>query len=130
MKKAVVDVDHFFYLVDVEHPAFFNLPFSNWSTSTCFFHFSNWSTCLFLTGRRRPAFFKLVDLPFSNWSTLTCLFQPAFFELVDVDLPFSFLKLVNLPFSNWSTVDAVDVHFTAFFITPPKYLSKFPHSHF
>ena len=38
MKKAVVDVDHYFYLVDVNHPAFFMVDVGH------------------------PAFFNLVDV--------------------------------------------------------------------
>ena len=79
-------------------PAFFNLPFITWSTSTAFFNLVNvdlpFSTYLFQTGRRRPAF--------STWSTSTCLFLTG--------------RRPSRRPSRRSTL--VDIHFTALFITP------------
>ena len=63
-KKAVVDVDHYFYLIDVDHPAFFNLV----EVDHCLFH-----------GRRRPVEkSRMVDfdqLKRPGWSTSIALFM-------------------------------------------------------
>ena len=74
-------------------------------------------TEVFYWSTSTTAFFNLVDvdLPFSKWSTSTCLFltgQPAFFNLVDV------LVDRRCSLTSIDTVDAVDVRFPAFFITP------------
>ena len=50
-KKAVVYIDHYFYLVNVDHPAFFNLV----DVDHCLFHGRCQPSCLFQLFQ--PAFF-------------------------------------------------------------------------